>query len=285
MKITDAYESKGRRPLVICDFSPPRGASLDFLEAARILDADFISVNYNPGRIPRADSAITAHLIRRYAGLDVIFTLAVRDMNPLALQSHVLGAASLELENLLILGGDPFPSSRRAGHAGTMRPTDLMRAVQNMNQGADHRDRPLEGATSLCIGGVIDLGGNLEAAARLTRRKVESGAQFFVTQPIYDVQLKMSFESAYEAVAGEPLVAPVFYGLQILPAGSVTFSPIPSNYQRQLERGRPGEDIAAEVLEGLQREGIDALYLVPPVGPRGARDYEAAARLLQHIRA
>ena len=285
-KITEAYHSKGRRPLVICDFSPPRGASLDFLEAARSLAADFISVNYNPGRVPRADSAITAHLIRRHTGRDVLFTLAVRDMNPLALQGHVLGAASLGLENLLILGGDPFPSSqrRRVGRAGTMRPTELMRAVQNMNKGIDHSGRSLEGATRLCVGGVIDLGGDIEAAARLARKKVEAGAQFFVTQPVFDPQQKRAFEVAYEAAAGEPLAAPVFYGLQILWPGRIAFSPVPPHYQRQLERGRSGEDIAMEVWEGLRREGIDTLYLVPPIGPRGARDYEAGNRFLERVR-
>ena len=273
--------------MVICDFSPPRGASLDFLKAARNLDSDFISVNYNPGRVPRADSAMTAHVIRQCTGRDVLFTLAVRDMNPLALQSHVLGAAVLGLENLLILGGDPFPASqhRRASRDGAMRSTELMRAVRNMNRGLDRRDRPMEGAANLCIGGVIDLGCDIEAAAHLTRSKVEAGAQFFVTQPIFSADDKKSFEDAYAAEAGQPLIAPVFYGLQILRRGSVTFSPVPPSLQRQLKLGRPGEDIAAELWHDLRREGADALYLVPPVGPRGARDYEAAARFLQLLRA
>ena len=284
MKIMDVYESKAERPLFICDFSPPRGASLDFLEDARSLDVDFISVNYSPGRVPRVDSAVTAHLIRQYAGRDVIFTLAVRDMNPLALQTHVLGAAALGLENLLILGGDPFPTSQLAGGLGTMRPTELMRAVSNMNKGLDRRGHPLEDEIDLCVGGVIDLGGDIETAARLTHRKVEAGAQFFVTQPVFDPQQKRDFESAYEAVAGEPLVTPVFYGLQILRPGSVAFSLVPPRHQQRLERGRSGEDIAMEVWEGLRREGIDTLYLVPPVGPRGARDYEAANRFLERVR-
>ena len=119
-KITDAYQSKGRRSFVICDFSPPRGASLDILDAVRKLDADFISVNYNPGRVPRADSAMTAHAIRQHTDREVLFTLATRDMNPLALQSHVLGAATLGLENLLILGGDPSKPT-----ASTLAPSGL----------------------------------------------------------------------------------------------------------------------------------------------------------------
>ena len=284
-KITDAYQSKGRRPFVVCDFSPPRGASLNFLEDARNLDADFISVNYNPGRVPRAGSAMTAHAIRQHIGREVLFTLAVRDMNPLALQSHLLGAAMLGLENVLILGGDPFPSARRraSGAVGAMRPTELMRIVRGMNEGLDRRGRPLESATNLCVGGVINLSAHIEPEARLTHAKIQAGAQFFVTQPVFDPQRLKAFRAAYADSVGGPLNAPVFYGLQIPRLGQVSFSPLPPHYQGQLEGGRSGEDIAAEVWEGLRREGVDALYLVPPVGPRGARDYEAAARVLQRV--
>jgi len=285
-KITDAYRSRGKRPFVVCDFSPPRGTSLESLEAVRKLDADFISVNYNPGRVPRADSAMTANAIRQQTGREVLFTLAVRDMNPLALQSHVLGAATIGLENVLILGGDPFTAShrRKTGAAGSMRPTELMRIVREMNKGLDRRGRPLEGPTDLCVGGAINLSAHIESEARLTHSKIEAGAQFFVTQPVFDPQRVEAFHTAYEDSAGGPLAAPVFYGLQILRPDSVSFSPVPPHFQRQLESGRPGEDIAIEVWQGLAAEGIDALYLVPPIGPRGARDYAAAARVLRRIR-
>ena len=285
-KIVDAYQSKGRLPFVACDFSPPRGASLNFLENARILDADFISVNYNPGRIPRAGSAMTAHAIRQHTGREVLFTLATRDMNPLALQSHLLGAATLGLENVLILGGDPFPTSRRRtdGAVGSMRPTELMGIVREMNSGLDRRGRPLEGATDFCVGGAVNLSANVDSEARLTHVKVRSGAQFFITQPVFDPHRITEFRSAYECSAGEPLSVPVFYGLQILRPNGVSFSPVPHHYQRQLEGGRSGEDIALEIWHGLADEGVDALYLVPPIGLRGIRDYKAAARFLQRVR-
>ncbi len=285
-KITDAYHSNTRSPFIICDFSPPRGASLDFLEAARTLEADFISVNYNPGRVPRADSAVTAHLIRRHTGRNVLFTLAVRDMNPLALQSHLLGAAALGLENLLILGGDPFPTPNRSitRAIGSMRPTDLMRVVRGMNEGVDRRGRPLDDATNFCIGGVINLSADIESEARLTHSKVQAGVRFFLTQSIFDPRRKGLFERAYRAVAGAPMPTPVFYGLQILRPNGVSFSPIPPRYQQQLKDGRSGEDIAMEVWKALSAEGVDSLYLVPPIGPRGVRDYDAASRFLRQLR-
>ena len=285
-KITGAYRSRSRRPFVVCDISPPRGASFDFLEAVENLAADFISVNYNPGRVPRADSAMTANAIRQTTGREVLFTLATRDMNPLALQGHLLGAATLGLENVLILGGDPFPASRsrKTGASDSMRPTELMRIVRDMNKGLDRRGRPLEGATDLCVGGAINLSADIESEARLTHSKMQAGAQFFVTQPVFDPQCVKTFCAVYEDSAGTPLAAPVFYGLQILRPDSISFSPVPPHYQRQLEGGRSGEDIAIEVWKGLAAEGVDAYYLVPPVGPRGTRDYAAAARVLQCVR-
>ena len=287
-KITEAYQSPHRRhPLVICDFSPPRGASLDPLDAAGTLHADFISVNYNPGRVPRADSAVATYLIRQRTGRHVIFTLATRDMNPLSLQSHLLGAAALGLENVLIVAGDPFPPSPRPQPAAVraMPPTELIRIAQNMNRGLDRRGRPLEGATNFCIGAALDLSGNPDQATRLAHKKIQAGAQFFLTQPIFDAQQIHAFHSAYQSATSEPLTAPVFYGVQILTPKGPAFSPVPSALQKQLEAGRSGVDIALQVWSELRQAGADALYLIPPVGPRGARDYQAAARFLQRLRA
>ena len=107
MKITDAWEKRGSQPVFVCDFSPPRSADPSVLEQARTLDADFISVAYNPGRTVRTDSAMLAASIKANLGKDVLFTLATRDMNKLALQSHLLGARLLGLVNVVVVGGDP----------------------------------------------------------------------------------------------------------------------------------------------------------------------------------
>ena len=100
------YESTGR-PGFICDFSPPRSGNI--AEARRAdIPADFISVAYNPGRAVRANSAMLAAAIRRGTGKETVFTLATRDMNRLAIQSLLLGAQMLGLENVAVVQGDPF---------------------------------------------------------------------------------------------------------------------------------------------------------------------------------
>ena len=285
-KVTDVYKERGSRPVIVCDFTPPRGVDHRYLENARDLDVDFISVAYNPGKAVRVDSVMLGYSIKKETGRDVVVNLAVRDMNRLALESHILGASVLGLENLLVLGGDPFSPAqlRRVKDVGDFKPTELIRAVRDMNRGLDYRGRKLRGATDMCVGGVVDLSRGVETEARLSRRKVVAGAQFLVTQPIFCAGEKKRFEEAYEAVAGEPLGVPVFYGLQILVAGGVTFAQAPAGVVRELDAGRDGVDIAAEAWEGFKEAGIDAVYLVPPILKGGARDYQAAGRFLERIR-
>ena len=285
-KVTDTYKKRGSGPVIVCDFTPPRGVDHRYFENARHLDVDFISVAYNPGKAVRVDSAMLGYSIKKETGRDVVVNLAVRDMNRLALESHILGASVLGLENLLVLGGDPFSPAqlRRVKNVGDLKPTELIRAVGDMNRGLDYRGRKLRGATDMCVGGVVDLGRGVDAEALLTRRKVEAGAQFLVTQPIFSAGEKKRFEEAYETVAGEPLGIPVFYGLQILVQGGVTFAQAPAVVVRDLEAGRDGVDIAAEVWEEFREAGIDGMYLVPPILKGGARDYQAAGRFLERIR-
>src|SRR2546423_1398992 len=103
MKVTDALTPDRMSPTFICDFTPPRGSSAELLRDASKLEADFISVAYNPGKLVRVDSVSAAFEIKRTHGRDVVFNLSPRDMNRLALQSRLLGAELLGLENLLII--------------------------------------------------------------------------------------------------------------------------------------------------------------------------------------
>ena len=94
-KVTDrCFEATGHSAF-ICDFSPPRtGDPQSFTQPN--LDADFISVAYNPGRAVRVNSAMLAAAIKGETGKDVLFTLATRDMNKLALESLLLGGQMIQ---------------------------------------------------------------------------------------------------------------------------------------------------------------------------------------------
>ena len=158
-KITErCYEVTGQSTF-ICDFSPPRSGTVDVVQQADI-DADFISVAYNPGRAVRANSAMLAAAIKAQARKDVVFTLATRDMNRLALQSLLLGAQLMGLENVIVVRGDPLTERdlTLVQEAADIQPTELISAIVGMNRGVDFRESKLREPTDFCVGGTLDLG-------------------------------------------------------------------------------------------------------------------------------
>ena len=283
VKVVDyTYESTGR-PGFICDFSPPRSGSV--AEARRAdIPADFISVAYNPGRAVRANPAMLAAAIRAETGREAVFTIATRDMNRLALQSLLLGAQVLGLENVVVVQGDRFDNLDRALLAvNGYRPTELIAAIRALNEGTDFRGSSLREPTNFCIGATFDLGRGMDEEAELTARKVEAGADFLVSQPIFDPQDAHRFREAFERQSSEPLSIPVFYGLQILEQDGVLFSNVPDVVKAELEGGRSGVDIAVDMYGNFRVAGLNNVYLVPPIRRGGARDYGAAREFLGQV--
>ena len=284
VKVTEKCATQGEQTLFVCDFSPLKSsAAAGHVQNASMLNADYISVAYNPGKAVRVDSAMLAYTIKLQAKKDVIFNLATRDMNKLAMQSHLLGAEMLGLENVMIVGGDPFNERdlARQRDVSDFRPTELVQAIGEMNQGLDFKGFKLKEPTDICAGASIDLGRGVDREARLTFQKVKAGAQFFLAQPVFDTAEIVSFLTAYESTAGSAIIQPVFFGLQILVKGGVLFSNVPDTIRQDLEKGRKGTDIALELLAELQEMGIKRIYLIAPILKGGARDYEAAQAVIE----
>ena len=282
-KVTDKCD--GTKPVVICDFSPPRGSDPALLSGAQSVSPDFISVAYSPGKAVRVDPVVAAHAIKQQTGRDAIFTLATRDMNRLATQNHLLGAALLGLENVIVVGGDVFTERDMAvvKDVRDFRPTELVASIKSLNEGVDYRGLKLRAPTDFCVGATIDLGRGIEREARLTHAKISAGADFLITQPIYDVSQVERLRDAYQAAAGGPLPAPVFWGLQVLDAKGLVFGDVPPRIVEELEGGREGVDIAAGLLEDFLAAGMTNIYLVPPIFRGGLRDYEAAQRVIDAL--
>ena len=277
------FEVTGRAAF-ICDFSPPRSGDPAAVTQARF-GADFISVAYNPGRAVRANSAMLAAAVKSRTGQEVAFTLGTRDMNQLALQSELLGAQMLGLENVIVVQGDPFPERDLAlvGPVNQVTPTGLIASIANMNRGTDFRDAQLRAPTDFCIGATVDLGRWVEREARLARRKVEAGANFLITQPIFDPAEASRFISAYADAAGEPPGLPIFFGLQVLEQDGIIFSSVPEPIREALAGGRSGVDLAVELFQRFQDAKIHDIYLVPPIRRGGARNYQAAQQVLETV--
>ena len=254
MKVTDRVREAPNRPVFLCDFSPPRGGGASAADQAHGIDADFICVAYNPGRAVRIDSAPLAFAIRAETGTDVCFNLTPRDMNKLALQSHLLGAEALGLGNVVVLAGDSLSQrdQQRMTTVNDFKATELIDSIGHMNQGIDFRGSSLTEPTDFCIGATIDLSKGVESEASLAHRKAQAGADFFITQPVSGPDEVAPFHNAYASIAGNALEQPVFWGVQVLVQGGVMFSAIPQLIRDRLERGESGVDIALETLRSLK---------------------------------
>ena len=278
-KVVDRVHAQTGRPAFICDYSPPRSGRPEDVPAPPH-SADFVSAAYNPGRAVRMNPVAAATVLRDHHAADPIFTLATRDMNRLALESLLLGAHALGLQNVIVVAGDPFGPRDTATPVYDYRPTELIAAIANLNSGSDHRGSNLRAATDFCIGATVDLDRGIESEARLAIRKVAAGANFLITQPVFDPDDVGRFVDAYAQACGQPLTAPVFYGVGVMEPDGVSFANVPQWVTDELAAGRPGVEIAFQVWEALQQAGAQDCYLVPLIRRSGARDYTAAQEFL-----
>ena len=286
-KIADIHPPSGGQPLFICDFSPPRGAAYDDIDAAHTLAADCLSVPYNPGKSVYANSAFAAHSIRADTGKEVAFTIATRDMNILAAQSLLLGAAQLGLQNVLVVRGDNFTPAelRHTKPVNDRTTTSLIRSITSMNEGTDFRGRALAMQTDFCIGAAIDTNRDIDSEVALTRRKIGAGAHFLITQPGFTPEGPLDFLEAYRRTYGEQPSIPIYFGVQMIAAASRSFSPIPQAILNEFDSGGSSADIAVRSIERFLVSGITSFYLMPPILPGGDRDYESARLVLRRFKA
>ena len=279
-QVVDRVHAQTGRPAFICDYSPPRSGRPEDAPTPP-LTADFVSVAYNPGRAVRTNAVAAAAVLRDRHGADSIFTLATRDMNRLALESLLLGAQALGLENVIVVAGDSFGPRDTASAVHDYRPTELITAISNLNSGVDHRGNKLRSPTDFCIGATVDLGRGIEPEAALAARKVDAGANFLITQPVFDPADIGRFADAYSRAHGGPISVPVFYGVGLMEPDGVSFAHVPRSVIGELTAGRAGVDIALQVWEGLRGAGATDSYLVPPIRRSGARNYDAAREFLE----
>lgn len=154
------------------------------LEAAYILknaDVDVLTFPDSPSGRTRVDSVLMAEKVRRATGMEVMPHICCRDKNALAIRSLFMGAYINDIHNMLIITGDPLPSAARETVKAVFNfdSVGLMHLAKDMNEDtfAEH---------PLCYGGAINQGRrNLSVEIQRVKRKMEAGAQFFLTQPVF----------------------------------------------------------------------------------------------------
>jgi homocysteine S-methyltransferase len=174
---------------------PPRGANPEaMLEGVRLLRAagvDGVNVPDGPRAQSRMGALATAILIQQRVGIEAVVHYCCRDRNLLGMLSDLLGAQALGLRNLLLITGDPpkmgpYPNATAVFDIDAIGLTNL---VNNLNHGLDPGGNSIGTPTSFAIGvgvnpGAIDVDHELKRFAW----KVEAGAEYAITQPVFDVE-------------------------------------------------------------------------------------------------
>jgi len=191
------------------EITPPRGCDPSkVIAAAKTLRENGVcAVNVPDG--PRALSRMGAQhlsvLIRSEAGIEPVLHYSCRDRNLLGMMSDMLGLQALGIRNLLIVTGDPpkmgdYPDATAVFDVDSI---GLTRMVHTLNQGYDLAGNPIGAPTSFHIGVGLDPGAiELEREIERFHQKVEAGAEFAITQPVFDLEI---LERFLTRIGGSPI--------------------------------------------------------------------------------
>jgi homocysteine S-methyltransferase len=180
---------------------PAKGCdAVKMLESVRELKSagvDAVNIPDGPRAQSRMGALATAILIQQQVGgIEPVVHYCCRDRNLLGMMSDLLGAAALGINNLLIITGDPpkmgpYPEATAVFDVDSIGLTNM---VNNLNYGLDIGGNPIGKPTSFLIGvGVNPCAIDLDTEIRRFEWKVDAGAQFAITQPIFDVEQFYTF--------------------------------------------------------------------------------------------
>jgi len=186
--------------LTMVEIVPPKGTDIHKeLEGARFLKSvgvDGINIPDSPRASARMSNQALSLLVQQQIGIEAVLHYTCRDRNVLCIQSDLLGAAATGIRNLICITGDP-PKMGNYPDATAVFDVDaigLVNIVQNLNRGLDIGGNPIGVGTSFVIGVGANPGvPNLDEEIRRFEYKVEAGAEYAVTQPVFDLSLLETF--------------------------------------------------------------------------------------------
>ncbi len=181
---------------------PPKGCdaqkTLDSIRLLKDAGVDAVNIPDGPRAQTRMSAQATAVLVEREIGIEAVLHYCCRDRNLLGMMSDLLGAAALGLHNLLIITGDPpkmgpYPDATAVFDIDSIGLTNM---VNKLNHGLDIGNNPIGCPTAFSIGVGVNPGAvNIEEEIRRFEWKVEAGAEYAITQPVFDTeQLRTFFE-------------------------------------------------------------------------------------------
>lgn len=280
------------------ELDPPRGFTAHkLLAGAQLLGeagADAIHIADSPMARMRMSPWAACHLIQRDLGLESVLHFPTRGRNLLRVQGDLLAAHALGVRNVFVVMGDPtavgdYPE---AMDDFDLAPSGLIRLIKDgFNTGVDHAGADLGGATSFVVGCALNPAApDPDRELRVLRRKIAAGADFVLTQPVFDPEVLRGFLRRYADLFGAPSI-PVLAGILALASerhaeflhNEVPGIQIPETLRQRIagaaQAHAEGQRIALELIEAAA-EFAQGIYLMPAFGR-----YDLAAELIESARA
>jgi len=186
--------------VVMVEVVPPKGTDgTKEIEGCRYLKSvgvDAVNIPDSPRASARLSNQALCLMVAQQVGIEPVLHYTCRDRNVLGIQSDLLGASALGIRNLICITGDP-PKMGNYPDATAVFDVDaigLVNIVHNLNHGLDIGSNPIGNGTKFVIGVGANPGvPNIDEEIRRFEYKVQAGAEYAVTQPVFDLRLLEDF--------------------------------------------------------------------------------------------
>lgn len=267
----------GNKFLFTVEINPPKGIEIEKVKSdVKILKevgVDAINISDSPMARVRISPIALAHILKEELDIESILHFTCRDRNLIGLQSELLGAAALGIKNILALTGDPpsIGDHPQAKPVFDVTSEGLVMIMNKLNNGTDYMDNPIGLSTNFTIGVAMNPNAeDIDKEVEKLKRKIENGANFIVTQPIYSRKI---LERFLERVSFK--LPPILLG--ILPLRSFRHAEflhnevpgisIPKSIRERManskDQRQEGIEIALEMVESI-KDMASGIYIIPP---------------------
>ncbi|WP_274361555.1 bifunctional homocysteine S-methyltransferase/methylenetetrahydrofolate reductase [Paenibacillus thermotolerans] len=281
------------RHTVIVELDPPRDLSIDkFMRGARALKeagVDAITMADNSLAMTRMSNLALGYLVKDKLNMRPLVHIACRDRNLIGTQSHLMGLHALGIDHVLAITGDPARFGDLPGSSSVYDLTsfEIIRMIKQLNDGVSFSGKPLKQKANFSVAAALNPNvRHLHKAVERLEKKIDAGADYVMTQPVYDPEL---VERLYEAT--KHIRIPIFIGIMPFTSGrnaEYLHNEVPgitlSDDVRKRMAGLEGEegrrvslDISKELLDVTMKR-FNGIYLITPF-----MAYEMTVELTKYI--
>jgi homocysteine S-methyltransferase len=278
---------------VFVEILPPRGSDpKKEIEGAAYCAAngvDCINIPDGPRASARMSAQALAFLVQQQTKIEAVLHYCCRDRNVISMQSDLLGVYALGIRNLILITGDPprlgnYPDATAVFDVDAIGLTNI---VANLNKGLDLGGNGIGSQTGFCIGVGANPGAvNMEQEMRRTYWKVEAGAEYIVTQPVFDLDQIEQFIKRIESFK-VPVIAGIWPLTSYRNAEFMVNElrvPVPNELMERMRKADSGDAARAEGTAIAQemvakiRHVVDGVQLSAPFGR-----YSMAVEVMQAL--